>query len=110
MGGGAEVARTGVGRQEPREGRRGPPSAGALLQAVSDRPGTEDLAGHGVGESRVEVGGAVLLQALEQGDRVAGDEVPAAGEGLEEGVGVRAGLAEAIAAAELMGPALGRGE
>src|SRR5262249_59181102 len=81
MGRDAEVSRTRVGRQEPREGRRGPPSAGALLQAVSDRPGTEDLAGHGVGESRVEVGGAVLLQALEQGDRVAGGGGPPGGGG-----------------------------
>jgi hypothetical protein len=41
---------------------------------------------------------------------VAGDELPAAGEGVEEGVGVRAGLAEAIPAAQLVRPALGRGE
>jgi hypothetical protein len=41
---------------------------------------------------------------------VAGDQLAAAGERLEEGVGVRAGLAEAIPTAEFVGPALGCGE
>ena len=77
---------------------------------MRDGPGAEGVAGHRVGEGRVEVPGIVLVEETEQGRRVAGDELPAAGERVEEGVGVGAGLAEAIPTAEFVGPALGRGE
>lgn len=39
-----------------------------------------------------------------------GQALAAAGEGVEEGGGMRAGVAEAIPAAQLLGPPLGRGE
>jgi hypothetical protein len=110
MGRDPQFPSTGVGGQEPGDGRRDAPSAGALVEAVRDGPGTEGVAGDRVGEGGVEVPGVVLVEEAEQGRRVAGDELAAPGEGVEEGVGVGAGLAEAIPAAELVGPTLGRGE
>src|SRR5262249_11035889 len=109
MGCDAEGARPRVGRQEAGGGRWGPTGAGALVEAVRDGSGAEGVPGHRVREGGVELPGLVLVEEAEQGRGVARDEFPAAGEGLEEGVGVRAGLAEAIAAAELVRPALGRG-
>ena len=59
----------------------------------------------GVGEGRVEFAGVVLVEEVEQGGGVAGQEFAAAGEGIEEGVDVGAGVAEAIAAAQFVGAA-----
>ena len=68
------------------------------------------LAGEGVGERGIEVGGAVAVEEAEQACGVGGQAIAAAGEVLEEGVGVGAGLAEAIPAAQVVGVPLGGGE
>ena len=106
----AERPGAGVGGEQQGDGRRGAPGAGALVETMRDGPGAEGVAGHRVGEGRVEVPGIVLVEKPQQGRRVAGDQLPAARERLEEGAGVGAGLAEAIPTAEFVGPALGRGE
>ena len=51
-----------------------------------------------------------LIEQAEQARGVAGERVAAAGEGLEEGLGVRAGVPEAIAAAQVVRAALLGGE
>ena len=102
MGGDAEIPHPGVGRQQHGDGRRGAPGPGVLVEAMRDGPGTDGIAGDGVGQRRVEFPGVVLVEEAEQGRRVAGDEFPAAGEGVEEGIGVGAGLAEAITAAKFV--------
>ena len=77
---------------------------------MGDRPGAEGVAGQGVREGGVELARVVLVEEPEQEGRVVGQALAAAGEGVEEGGGMRAGLAEAIPAAQLLGPPLGRGE
>jgi len=94
----AKVPGAGIRRHEARDGGRGAPGAGALVEAVGDRPGAEGVAGQGVREGGVELAGVILVEEPEQDGGVAGQQLAAAGEGIEEGVGVGAGLAEAIAA------------
>jgi hypothetical protein len=61
MGRDAEVADPRVSGQEHGDRRRDPPGARALVEAVRDGPRTEGLAGHGVGEGRIEFPGGVLV-------------------------------------------------
>jgi hypothetical protein len=77
---------------------------------VGNGPGTQGVPGDGVGERGVELAGVVLVEEAKQGRRVAGVELAAPREGVEEGVAVGTGLAEAIPAAELMGAPLRRSE
>src|SRR3546814_10644988 len=69
-------------------------------------PYTALFRSHRVGERRVELPGIVLVEEPEQGRRVAGDQLAAAGEGVEEGGGVGTCLTEAIPAPQLVRPAL----
>ena len=63
-------------------------------------------AGEGLGERRVQRGGADLIEQAQQARGLAGEGVAADGEGVEEGLGLGAGVPEAIAAAEVVGVAL----
>ena len=110
MRGDAQIAGAGIGGQKPRDGRRGASGAGALIEAVGDGPRTEGIAGQGVGERGIERAGVVRVEEPEQEGRLGGQALPTAGEGLEEGVGVRAGLAQAIPAPQVVRAMLGGGE
>ena len=106
----AQVPGAGIGRHKPRDGGRGALGAGALIEAVGDGPRTEGLAGERVGERGIERAGAGVVEEPEEERRVGGQALPAAGEGVEEGVGVRAGLAQAIPAPQVVRAMLGGGE
>ena len=110
MWGDAQIAGAGIGGQKPRDGRRGASGAGALIEAVGDGPRTEGLAGQGVGERGIELAGVILIEESEEVRRVGGQALPAAGEGVEEGLGMRARLAQAIPAPQLVRALLGGGE
>ena len=66
MGRDAQVPGAGIGRQKPRDGGRGAPGAGALIEAVGDGPRAEGIAGQGVGERGIELAGVVLVEEPEQ--------------------------------------------
>jgi hypothetical protein len=110
MRGDAHVPGARIGGQKRRDSGRGPPGAGALVEAVGNGPGAEGVAGHGVGEGGVELAGVVPVEQAEQEGRVVGQALAAPGEGVEEGGRMRAGVAEAIAAAQVLGAAFGGGE
>ena len=77
---------------------------------MGDGPRTEGIAGQGIGERGIERAGVVLVEEPEQEASSGGQALPAAGEGVEEGLGMRARLAQAIPAPQLVRAMLGGGE
>ena len=110
MGRDAQVPGAGIGGQKARDGGRGAPGAGALVEAVGDGPRADGLGGERLGERGVQLAGVVLVEEPEEERRLGGQTLPTAGEGVEEGVGVRASLAQAIPAPQLVRVMLGGGK
>ena len=102
MGRDAQVPGAGIGGQKARDGGRAAPGAGALVEAMGNGPRTEGLAGQGVGERGIELAGVIRVEEPEEVRCVGSQALPAAGEGVEEGMGVRARLAQAIPAPQLV--------
>jgi hypothetical protein len=101
-----EVAHAGVGGQDEVQERRLAAGAPALLEHVGDGRGADRTPAEGLGEGRVQGGRADLIQQAQQARGFAGEGVSPDREGLEEGLGLRAGLPEAIATAEFVRAAL----
>ena len=106
MGRDAEVADARVGRQHEVEQGRLAAGAAALLEHVGDGGRANSAPRERLRERGVEGGGADLIEQAQQARGLAGQRMSPDGEGVEEGVGLRAGVAEPIAAAELVGVAL----
>jgi len=106
MGRDPQVAHAGIGGQHEGDRRRLPTGAAALLEDVGDRGGADGAAADRLRQGRIEGAGADLVEQVQQARRLAGERLAAAGEGVEEGVGVGAGVPEAVAAPEVVGPAL----
>lgn len=101
-----EVAYAGIHRQHEVERRGLPAGSPALLEHVSDGGGAARPAGEGLGERRIESGGADLIEQAQQARGLTGERLAPDGEGVEEGARVPAGVAEAVAAAEVVRVAL----
>ena len=102
----AEIAHAGIGGQHEVERRGLAAGAAALLEHVGDGGGADRAAGEGLGERGLQRGRADLIEQAQQARGLAGERVAPDGEGVEEGLGLRAGVPEAIAAAEVVGAAL----
>ncbi len=100
-----EVAHAGIGGQHEVEQGRLVAGAVALLEHVGDGGGADRAAREGLGERGIQCGRADLIEQAQQARGLTGERVAADGEGVDEGLGVRTGVPEAIAAAELVGVA-----
>jgi hypothetical protein len=106
VGGDAELAHARILGPDDVDRRRQPARPPALIEEVRDGDGAEGAPGEGLAEGGVERAGAHLVEEPEQLGRWSDQRLAAEGERVEECGGVRAGLAEAITAAECMRAAL----
>ena len=97
-----EVAHAGIGREHEVDQGRLAASAAALVEHVRHGGGADRPAGEGLGERGLQRGGADVIEQPQQVRGLPGERVAPDGEGFEEGLGLRAGGAEAIAAPEVM--------
>jgi hypothetical protein len=105
-----EVAYTGIGGQHEVEQGWLPAGAATLLEHVGDGRGADRAPGEGLGERRLQRGSADLIEQAQQARGLAGQGVVTDGQGVEEGLGLRAGVAETIAAPERVRVTLLSGE
>jgi hypothetical protein len=110
VGGDPQVADARIGGEhEVDEGRQVARPA-LLVEEVGDGGRTDGAPAQGLGEGGGERGGADLIEEAEQVGRLAGERMPADGEGFQEGGGLRTRLPEAIAPAEIVGSAFRGGQ
>ena len=102
----AEIAHAGGGRQHEVDRGRLPAGAPALIEHMGDGGGADGAAGERFREGGVEGRRADLIEQAQQTRGLAGEQVAANGEGGEERLRLRAGLPEAIAAAQVVGTTL----
>ena len=92
------------------EGRRGAGRALRLVEHVGDRLGGEGAPPKGIGDRRVEGGGAETIEEAEQSGGGATQVAAAEGDGAQERIRVVACGSESVAASKLVGMSLGLGE